>query len=384
MLKKIVIAPDSFKGTMSSHDICNIVERGIRGVFPHMEIIKLPIADGGEGTVDSFIQGAGGEKIKVIVKGPHFDEIDSFYGMLPDSETAVIEIAAACGLPLTKGNNNPMITTSYGAGQLISHALDRGLRKFIIGLGGSGTNDGGIGLAAALGVKFTNSSGKEVPLNGKGLGEIEHIDLSRLDRRIKDCKFLAACDVDNPLHGINGAAHVFAPQKGAGPEMVEVLDKNLIHYGHMIKKYLSKDVAPIKGAGAAGGLGAGLMAFFDAELKSGINLILETVDFGNIIKDCSLIITGEGKIDGQSLRGKVVLGVASYAQKEKIPVIAIVGDIGDDMEEVYKRGVTSVFSINRLAIPFEEARLRSRDDLEKTVDGIMRFAKIFNSTGRGQ
>lgn len=375
-MKKIVIAPDSFKGTMSSIEVCNIVERGIKNIHPDIETVKIPIADGGEGTVDAFLTAVGGERITVRVKDPLFRDMDSFYGILPDGKTAVIEMAAASGLPLVENEKDPRKTTTYGTGQLMLDALDKGCSKIIMGIGGSATNDGGIGMAAALGIKFFDKDMKEIPLTGGGLEHLEHIDVSGRDKRLDSCEILAACDVNNPLYGVTGAAYIFGPQKGADKAMVEYLDGNLRHYSEILHKDLNAHIEDMPGAGAAGGLGAGLMAFAGAKLQSGIKIILDSVKFDEIIADADLIITGEGKIDGQSLRGKVPVGIAERAVVKNVPLIAVVGDIGDDIEEVYKKGINAVFSINRVAVPFEKARLRCKPDLLDTVESIMRFAKI--------
>lgn len=376
-MKKIVIAPDSFKGTMSSVEVSDIIEKAIRRIKFDIETVKIPIADGGEGTVQAFLSAMGGEKHELKVKGPLFDEVDAFYAVLKDEKTAVIEMAAASGLPLVGDRKNPCLTTTYGTGQLMADALDKGCTRIIIGIGGSATNDGGIGMASALGVRFLDNSGEEVVPNGNGLGKVEHIDVSDMDGRLKKCDVMTACDVDNPLYGPNGAAYVYAPQKGADEEMVRYLNTNLEKYSYIVGKDLGIKLQNIPGAGAAGGLGAGLAAFAGARLQPGIKIILDMVKFESIISDADMIITGEGRIDGSSLRGKVPVGIADRAQKEDIPVVVIAGDVGDDIDEIYKKGINAVFSINRLAIPFKEARSRSRKDLEKTVESIMRFASIF-------
>lgn len=375
-MRKIVIAVDSFKGTMSSIEVCSLIETGFKGIIPEIETVKVPIADGGEGTVDAFLAALGGEKIKVRVKDPLFREIESFYGILPDQKTAVIEMAAASGLPLVEAEKNPCLTSTYGTGELIIDALNRGCNKLIIGIGGSATNDGGIGMAAALGVKFLDQAGNPVSLNGEGLARLRRIDCSEKDRRIDDCQVLVACDVDNPLYGEHGAAYVFAPQKGADQAMVEYLDQNLQNYAAVLEKDLGLSVQEIAGAGAAGGLGAGLVAFTPAQLRPGIEIILDAVNFSAIIADADLIITGEGKIDGQSLRGKVPVGIADRAKDSGVPVIAIVGDVGEGLEAIYQRGITAVFSTNRVAVPFTEARLRAKRDLVATSESIARLLKI--------
>lgn len=375
-MKRVILAPDSFKGTMSSVKICNIMSSVIKKHYSDAEIIKIPVADGGEGTVECFLEAVGGKKVDVKVKGPYFEDMDSFYGVLSDNNTAVVEMAAAAGLPLVEDRKDPSLTTTYGVGQLIRHAVESGYKKIIIGLGGSCTNDGGAGMAAALGVKFLDDSGKEFTPTGRTLNRVSKIDASGKLKALKDCTIVAACDVDNPLCGKSGAAHIFGPQKGADPQMVELLDNNLLHFANILKKDLGIDILNVPGSGAAGGLGAGVIAFAGAELKPGIDIVLDTVKFDEIAKGASCVLTGEGKIDGQSLRGKVVVGVARRAKVQNVPVVAIVGDIGDDIDNVYSLGVTAVMSINRVAVPFEKARLRCESDLELTIDTFMRLSKM--------
>jgi len=336
-------------------------------------VVKIPVADGGEGTVDCFLEALGGEKIQVEASGPFFDKINSFYGILPDNTTAVIEMAAASGLPLAGDRKDPEITTTYGVGELIRHAvIDKGCRKIIIGLGGSCTTDGGAGMAGALGVKFfDNDNRKFIPVGGT-LGEISRIDVSGLLKEIKDCTVLGMCDVDNPLFGVNGAAYVYGPQKGANHESVLNLDRGLEHLSNQLIEHFKQK----PGAGAAGGLGAGIMAFLGGALESGIETVLDTVKFDTLLKDADIVFTGEGKIDGQSLRGKVVAGVAGRAKKQKVPIIAVVGDIGDDTDGIYEAGVSAIVSINRVAVPFSIAAGRCESDLAKTMDTIMRLIKL--------
>ncbi|HAA25478.1 MAG TPA: glycerate kinase [Ruminiclostridium sp.] len=376
-MKKVILAPDSFKGTMSSIKICNIMEEVINKHFPDIHSVKIPVADGGEGTVESFIEALGGSIVKVPVSGPFFDKINSFYGILPDRTTAIIEMAAAAGLPLAGDKKDPMITTTYGVGELIKHAvIDNRCRKIIIGLGGSSTTDGGTGMASALGVKFYDERNEEfIPVGGT-LEKISRIDMSGLLKEIKDCTILAMCDVDNPLYGKTGAAYVFGPQKGATEETVRLLDKGLEHLADRLKKQLDIDVAQKPGAGAAGGLGAGILAFLGGSLESGIETVLDTVKFDTLLNDANLVFTGEGKIDGQSLRGKVVVGIARRAKKQNVPVIAVVGDIGDDIDGIYETGVSAIVSINRVAVPFSIAAARSESDLKETMDTIMRLLKL--------
>lgn len=376
-MKKIVLAPDSFKGTMSSIKICDIMEAEIKKFYPDAEVIKIPVADGGEGTVDAFLEAVGGEKIHVMVKGPYFETMDSFYGILADGKTAVFEMAAAAGLPLVENRKNPFLTTTYGVGELIRHAVESGCRNLIIGLGGSCTNDGGAGMAAALGVKFICKDGEEFIPTGGTLSRVDRIDTSEI-MDLSGVTITVMCDVNNPLCGENGASKVFGPQKGADAAMTELLDRNLRHFAEIIKVHLNKDITDMPGAGAAGGMGAGTAAFLDAELKRGIDVVLDTAGFDSLLEGTDLVFTGEGKIDSQSLSGKVICGVASRAKKHNVPVIAVVGDIGDDTEEIYSLGITAVMSINRVAVPFEIARHRSEKDLALTMNTIMRLLTLKN------
>ena len=354
--------PDSFKGTMSSVEICKIMHGSIKQFYPDALVVSLPIADGGEGSVDAFLLAAGGEEKQLAVQGPFGQPVDSFYGILSDGCTAVIEMAAAAGLPLAEGRLNPEKTTTYGAGELIKAALDAGCKKIIMGLGGSATNDGGTGCAAALGIRFYDADGKVFIPAGGTLKNIMRIDSSGVDLRLKDVELVCMCDIDNILDGPTGAAHVFAPQKGA--------DAQIVRDGG------GEDFAKMPGAGAAGGMGYGMKTFLNFKLQMGIETVLDTVHFNEQIKDAGMIFTGEGKIDTQSLRGKVVIGIARRAKTAGVPVIAVVGDIGDHIEEAYKLGVSAIFSINRIAADFSKVKSRAPSDMALTMDTIMRFCRI--------
>lgn len=377
-MKKILLIPDSFKGTMSSNEICSIMEKSIRSFYPDASVISIPVADGGEGSVDSFLTAVGGRKYTVTVKGPFFEDIESFYGILPDN-TAVIEMAAAAGLPLVGDKLHPDKTTTYGVGQLIEHAAKAGCKKIIIGLGGSATNDGGAGAAAALGIRFINAKGETFVPTGGTLCDISSIDASTLTPALSGIEIITMCDIDNPLCGPQGASAVFGPQKGADEAMVKILDANLEHMAKIVKRDLGKDVLNLPGAGAAGGMGAGMAAFFNSRLQMGIETVLDTVKFDSLLDGADMVFSGEGKIDTQSLRGKVVIGVARRTKKAGIPLIAIVGDIGDNVEAAYQEGVSAIFSINRVAVPFKEAKLRAKSDLALTMDNLMRFISLYRS-----
>jgi glycerate kinase len=327
---KIVLAPDSFKGNLTSLQVAAALEKGIRRVLPNAKCIKVPMADGGEGTVQSLVDGAGGKFVRKKVTGPAGKPVTARYGLLADGKTAVIEMAEASGLPYVKGKDkNPMKTTSYGTGELILDAINKGAHKIILGIGGSATTDGGAGMAQALGIKFLDGNGKEIKEYGAGgmLNKISKIDLSGIDARINKTKIIVASDVENPLYGNKGAAYVFGPQKGATPAMVKTLDANLKYFGNLIKKDLHKDVTTLKGAGAAGGLGAGLVAFTGAKLKSGIDIVVDATKLKNYLKGADLVITGEGRVDSQTAFGKTPAGVAKAAKKFKVPTIAIGGGI---------------------------------------------------------
>jgi glycerate kinase len=376
---RIVIAPDSFKGSLSAKEVADNIEIGIRKVYSDIDILKVPMADGGEGTVESLVDATGGEIIRLEVTGPLGEKVESFYGIMGDKKTAVIEMAAASGLPLVPNDKrNPMITTTYGTGELIKSALDRGCRDFIIGIGGSATNDGGSGMLEALGVKFLDKNGKKLPWGGGALINLDKIDMSSLDERLKSSRFVVACDVDNPLCGTNGASYIYGPQKGATVEMVQKLDRALNHYGNMIKKYLGKDVMDIKGAGAAGGLGAGFMAFLNAQLKPGVDIVIEKTRLKEIVKDADLVITGEGKMDSQTIYGKTPFGVAKVAKGFGIPVIAIAGCISDDAHINHEQGIDAMFSIVNYPIELQDALNKEKAAvfIQKNSEEIFRLIKL--------
>lgn len=370
-MRKYILAPDSFKGTMGSAEICGIMKNAILEAEPGAEVVSIPVADGGEGSVDAFLAALGGEKTELEVTGPLGYPVTAFYGMLP-GKTAVIEMAAAAGLPLVKGAENPMVTTTYGVGELIAHAA-RSCRALIIGLGGSATNDGGAGAAAALGVKFYKASGECFIPAGGTLKEIDRIDASGLLRELRGVSVTVMCDIDNPLCGENGASRVFGPQKGADEGMAFELDEGLFHLAGRIKRDLGADILNLPGAGAAGGMGGGLTAFLGGQLKMGIETVLDTVHFDKLLESADFVLTGEGRIDAQSARGKVVSGVARRARTAGVPVIAVVGDIGEGAEQLYEQGVSGIFSTNRICMTMQEARRRSRDDLYYTTYNIIKF-----------
>ena len=369
---KYVLIPDSFKGTLSSAEICAIAAEEIRALDSGAEICAIPVADGGEGTVDAFLAAVGGERVTLRCRGPHGRDVDGFYGMLPDG-TAVVEMAAAAGLPLMGRQRNAETATTYGVGQLIAHALHSGAKRIVLGLGGSATNDGGTGAAAALGAVFLNAAGRPFVPVGKTRSEIAHIRMDGLDPAVLQVPFVTMCDIDNPLCGENGASAVFGPQKGADAAMVARLDAGLAHLAELWVRDCGADVRALPGGGAAGGMGAGMAVFFSSRLQKGIETVLDAAGFSEKLDGADLILTGEGRLDGQSLRGKVVSGVAARARG--VPVVAVVGDVGEGAEKIYDLGVTAVFSINRTAVPFETARLRSRADLAAAAEDILRLCR---------
>ncbi|HEY8889541.1 MAG TPA: glycerate kinase [Clostridium sp.] len=374
-MKKVVLIPDSFKGTLSSTQICEIIEKKINEHFPKCQVISIPVADGGEGSVDCFLTALGGEKINLVVKNPYFEDMDSFYGIIDKGNTAVIEMASCAGLPLVEDRKDPRKTTTYGVGQLILDAASRGVKKIIVGLGGSSTNDCGCGAAAAIGVKFFNDKGEVFIPTGGTTHDIASIDVSSKAEVLNGIEIVTMCDIDNPMYGPTGAAHVFGPQKGADAEMVLFLDEGIKNISEVIKKDLFMDLSKVPGSGAAGAMGAGMIAFFGSTLQMGIETVLDTVNFSDVIKGSDMIFTGEGKIDFQSLRGKVVIGVAKRAKLQNIDVSVITGGADKGIDEAYDMGVTSIFSINRLPEAFETSRYKSVENMTFAVDNILRMIK---------
>ena len=373
---KFVLAPDSFKESMTALEVADSMERGLRRVFPDCEIVKVPMADGGEGTVRSLVDATEGKIVTVEVMGPLHDPVNAEFGLLGDGETAVIEMASASGIMhTTKENRNPLFTTTYGTGELIKHALDLGVRKIIIGLGGSATNDGGQGMACALGVKFTDLKGNAVALGGGNLHKIANIDISELDPRVAKTDFIVACDVTNPLIGANGASAVFGPQKGATPEMIQTLDRNLEIYAEKITSHLGVSIASVPGSGAAGGLGAGLLAFASARLQSGIEIVINFTGLAEKIIGADIVFTGEGGIDQQTQFGKTPYGVAQTALKvsPNTPVIALSGAIGEGIESLYDENFTAIFGILRRACSLDQALKEGDSNIAFTTENIARL-----------
>jgi glycerate kinase len=345
MQMKIVIAPDSFKESLSALEVATVIEAAFREVFPDAHYVKKPVADGGEGTVQAMIDATGGRRVEQVVTGPLGEPVPAFYGLGGGEPLAVIEMAAASGLELVPPERrNPMVTTSYGTGELIRAALDSGARRFVLGVGGSATNDGGAGMIQALGVQLLDVDGADLGPGGAQLARLERIDVSGLDPRIRDCAFDIACDVSNPLVGAHGASATFGPQKGASPEMVAQLDANLCHYAQVIARDLGRDVAAIPGGGAGGGIGAAMLVFLGGRLRPGVDIVTEAVGLAQEVRDADLVITGEGRIDAQTLKGKTPMGVARVAKACGKPVLAIGGCLSADAGAVLGHGIDAIFS----------------------------------------
>ncbi|WP_243526434.1 glycerate kinase [Bacillus pseudomycoides] len=374
---KFVIACDSYKESLRAIEVCKAIEKGFTKIFPDAEYVKIPIGDGGEGTVQSLVDATGGRMIRLPVTGPLGERVEAFYGISQDEKTAFIEMAAASGLHhVAIEKRNPLITTTKGTGELILDALDKGVQHIILGLGGSATNDGGTGMLSALGVKFLKKDREVIEPVGGNLHSIDSLDLSKLDARLANIKLEAACDVDNPLTGPEGASFVFAKQKGASPEMITQLDDNLKHYAYVLKRHLYIDVEEIPGAGAAGGLGAAVVAVLHGNLRKGIEIVLDYTNFDEHIKEADLVLTGEGRIDVQTAYGKAPVGVARRAKKLHIPVIAIGGSMLSNHIAVYKEGIDAVFDATPSPMTLEEAYIAARENIEMTARNIASVWKI--------
>ena len=374
---RVVVAPDSYKGSVSAVGVAAALERGVLRVFPQAEVRKIPIADGGEGTVEALVTATGGQMRKARVQGPLGEPVEACWGILGDGQTAVIEMAAASGLPLVpQEQRDPRITTTYGTGELIRAALDAGLRRIIIGIGGSATNDGGTGMAQALGAKFLAVDGAELPPGGGALARLATIDLSGLDSRLTETEITVACDVDNPLCGQRGAAAVFGPQKGATPAMVAALDSALGHFAGCAQTATGRNVADLAGAGAAGGLGAGLLFFTPAKLRPGVEIVLEAVKFADVVKDAAFVITGEGRTDFQTAYGKAPVGVAKVAKQFGVPVFCISGGLGDGADDVLAQGIDATMSICSRPLSLEECM---RDGATLIEEAATRLCRILQT-----
>ncbi len=373
-MKKCVVVSDSFKGTVSSREICAIAQQVIPRHFPACEVVCIPVADGGEGTVDCFVQAMGAQRVEITVTNALGEKSAAAYARL--GELAIIEMAAAAGLPQVGALRCPGTATTYGVGELITHAVDSGCRKILLGLGGSATNDGGCGCAAALGVRFYDADGQSFVPVGDTLGRIARIDTAEAEALLRSVEITVMCDVTNPLYGPTGAAYVFAPQKGADAEKVKSLDAGLRHFGDVIRSQYGLDVSAMPGAGAAGGMGAGCVALLGGTIQSGIDAVLDVTGFDRQLEGADLVITGEGRIDSQSADGKVVSGVARRTRAKGVPLIAIAGGIADSAGAVYDIGVSAMFSTDRAALPVDMLGARSPGDYEATLSDIMSLIAI--------
>lgn len=362
---------------MCSEQVSETIRSALLSVLPELDIVAIPIADGGEGTVGVFHSIFGGTVERAVVEGPEGQPVEALYAILPDA-TAVIEMASVAGLPQMTNGLNVYDASTYGVGQLILDAIGKGIRQFIIGLGGSSTNDGGAGAAAALGVEFTDEAGRAFRPVGRTLKDIRAIRKDGMHPAIRDCTFSLMCDVDNPLLGPDGAAAVFGPQKGADAAAVRYLDDGLRNFAAVMRRDLGVDVFDLKGGGAAGGMGAGFYGLFQANIHRGIDILLDEIRFDELLNETSLVITGEGKLDAQSYQGKVISGISKRTMKKQIPLLAIVGDVGDDVLDFHLYGITAIISINRIAAPFERLKKRAVSDLYETVRNVFGLIAALN------
>jgi glycerate kinase len=375
--KTFVLAPDSFKESMTAKEVCIAMEKGLRKVYPAANYVHVPMADGGEGTVQSLVDATGGQIRYIEVTGPLGEPVTAAYGLLGDGTTAAIEMASASGIHLVnKDNKNPLKTTTYGTGELIRECLNQGIREIIIGIGGSATNDGGTGMAEALGARFLDTKGNTLPRGGGSLGELASVDISSLDDRLQQVQLIVACDVTNPLCGEHGASQVFGPQKGATPEMVQQLEANLAHYADVVKQQLGKDVRDLPGAGAAGGLGAGLLIFTQAALQKGIEIVIEYTGLKQKLATADIVLTGEGGIDFQTKFGKTPYGVAQAAKQSGKKVIAVAGYIGEGIDTLYKEGIDAVFGIVPGASELGKLLVEGPQNVERTCENIARVLQF--------
>ena len=374
---KIVIAPDSFKESLTALAVAEAIGEGFRRILPQVQYRLVPMADGGEGLVQSIVDATQGEKFSTQVTAPLGNKVSASWGMTGDGQSAVIEMAEASGLHLVPTDKrNPLISTSYGSGELISAALEKGLRRIILGIGGSATNDGGVGMLQALGAKFVDKTGKSLSFGGAALADLAQIDMSGLDPRLQETRIEVACDVDNPLCGEHGASAVFGAQKGATKANIQRLDAALRHFAEQVQAQLGIDIQTPKGAGAAGGMGGGLMLLPQVRLRSGVQMVIEAVDLAAAIADADIVVTGEGRMDGQSVHGKTPIGVAKLAKSAGKPVIAIVGSLREDYPAVYEAGIDAVFPIIRQINSLENTLQAGRENLISTAENVARLWQI--------
>lgn len=376
-INKIVIAPDSFKESLTAMEAARAIERGMRRVFPDAEIFKVPMADGGEGTVQAMVDATNGKRLAKTVTGPMGEPVRGFIGLTGDGKTAIIEMAAAAGLHLVPaGQRNPLATTTYGVGELIDFAIEQGARRIIIGLGGSATNDGGCGMAQALGARLLDKKGGPIGFGGGALAGLDRIEITALHSKLKDVQFEIAADVTNPLTGDNGASVVFGPQKGAGPVDIKILDDNLRRFARIVRRDLHREVDTVQGAGAAGGMGAGALCFLGGNLRRGADIVIEAVSLQDSLAGADFVITGEGKVDGQTSYGKAPIAVARCAKKAGIPVIALAGIVADGYSAVFDHGIDAVFPIVRGPVSLPEALRQAANNLARTAENVARLVKM--------
>lgn len=379
---KIVIAPDSFKGSVTAMEAALSIEKGIKNAFPKAETVLIPVADGGEGTMENLVSATNGHKVSVVVTGPLGQPVEAQYGILGDNTTCIIEMASASGLNVIAQNErNPLKTTTFGTGELIKKALKDGFRNFILALGGSATNDGGVGMLQALGVRFLDKDGKDIGFGGGELSRIHRISTDNLDQRIQESHFLIASDVENPLVGVNGASYVFGPQKGATEMMVKELDQNLYHYGNLVEKQTGIRLHDLPGAGAAGGIGGAFQAFFPSKISRGVDVVLEYAKLDQALEGADLVITGEGQVDFQTAFGKTPMGVAQMANRRNIPTVILAGSIGDKIQSLYQYGVIAAHSIINQPMSLEHAMKEASTLLEHTAEQVCRTYFLFKEGG---
>ena len=373
---RIIVAPDSYKGSISALGVAEAMEKGIKKVFARAEVVKLPIADGGEGTVEALVSATGGRLRNKEVTGPLGEPVSALWGILGDGKTAVIEMATASGLPLVPpGRRDPRLTTTLGTGQLVKEVLDQGLSRLILGIGGSATNDGGMGFASALGIRFLDAGDGELPPGGESLSRLARIDMDGVDPRLDSLAITVACDVDNPLCGPRGASAIFGPQKGASPETVVLLDAALDHYGKLAAEATGRHIMDLPGAGAAGGLGAALLFFTRATLRPGIEIVLEAIDFDRLSATADLVITGEGRTDRQTAFGKAPTGVAKLAKKHGVPVLCLSGGLSEDYEAIFDQGIDAAAACPPAPMSLEDCLAHGPALVENAAERLCRVLK---------
>ncbi len=378
---KIVIAPDSFKESLTALEVASAIEIGFKRIFPNAEYVKLPMADGGEGTVQSLVDATQGRLVETVVTAPLGNRVQSFFGLSGDGHTAIIEMAAASGLHLVPmEKRNPCLTTSFGTGELIKQALDLNVRHIILGIGGSATNDGGVGMLQALGLRLLDKDGQSIGFGGAELANITEIQTDGLDPRLQQVQIEVACDVNNPLCGERGASAVFGPQKGATAEMVKQLDAALAHFAAIAERDCGKQISEQAGAGAAGGMGGGLLLLPHVQLKAGVQIVLDNLKLAEQVKDADLVITGEGRMDAQSILGKTPVGVARTAKQFHKPVVAIVGCLREDYDVVYEHGIDAVFPIIRSLGDLPTILKQGEQNLISAAENVARLMALRNNS----